>query len=306
VNEILADDELARWISHIRSQPADAPPLDVNQLRAARVRPEGPSLPVVLDIPVPGDHPVQVRFYRPNGHPLPLIVFVHGGAFIFGDLDSHDRTCRRLAVEANAAVLAVHYRRAPENPAPAAIDDVVAALKWAVRPAAILGSIVGSPALAGDSAGGLIALLAAQQLVAAGVGLSGLLLVCPNADLTLSKPSVQQKGSGWGLDAEALAWSLQQWVPDMDAERLVTWSPLHAVFARLPTTLIATAEHDPLRDEGTALAQKLNAAGTEVHHIRHPGLVHGFLSLDTVSPTALEAGNNLMRKFGSVIRGDHD
>lgn len=92
----------------------------------------------------------------------------------------------------------------------------------------------------------------------------------------------------------------------MDAERLVTWSPLHAVIARLPKTLIATAEHDPLRDEGTALAQKLNAAGTEVHHIRHPGLVQGFLSLDTVSLTALEAGNNLMRKFGSVIRGDHD
>ncbi|WP_427005555.1 alpha/beta hydrolase [Pseudarthrobacter sp. H2] len=306
MNEILADDELVRWISDIRSQPAEAPPLDVNRLRAARVRAAGPSLPVVRDLSVAGDHPVKVRFYRPNERPLPLIVYVHGGAFIFGDLDSHDRTCRRLAVEANAAVLAVHYRRAPENPAPAAIYDVVAALKWAIRPAAILGGIVGSPALAGDSAGGLIALLAARQLVAAGVGLSGLLLVCPNADLTLSQPSVQQKGSGWGLDAAALAWSLQQWVPDMDAERLETWSPLHAMFSGLPPTVIATAEHDPLRDEGTALAQKLNAAATEVHHIRHPGLVHGFLSLDTVSPTALEAGNNLMRKFGSVIRGDHD
>ena len=245
-----------------------------------------------------------MRFYRPSGQPLPLIVYVHGGGFIFGDLDSHDRTCRRLAVEANAAVLAVHYRRAPEHPAPAAIDDVVAALTWAIKPPAVLGPISGSPSLAGDSAGGLIALLAAQRLVTEGARLNGLLLVCPNADLTLSQPSVQQKGSGWGLDAEALAWSLRHWVPDMDAEQLQTLNPLHARFSGLPATVIATAEHDPLRDEGAALAQRLTAAGTQVHHVRHAGLVHGFLSLDTESPAALEAGNNLLRQFGSVIRDD--
>lgn len=245
-----------------------------------------------------------MRFYRPSGQPLPLIVYVHGGGFIFGDLDSHDRTCRRLAVEANAAVLAVHYRRAPEHPAPAAIDDVVAALTWAIKPPAVLGPISGSPSLAGDSAGGLIALLVAQRLVTEGVGLSGLLLICPNADLTLSQPSVRQKGSGWGLEAEALAWSLRQWVPDMGAEQLQTLSPLHVSFGGLPTTVIATAEHDPLRDEGAALARKLTAAGTMVHHVHHAGLVHGFLSLDTESPAALEAGNNLLRKYGSVIRDD--
>lgn len=274
----------------------------MNKLRAARVRPPGPSLAHVADLTAPGDNPVHLRFYRPDANPLPLIVYVHGGAFIFGDLDSHDRTCRRLAVEANAAVLAVHYRRAPEHPAPAAIDDVVAALEWAIKTPAALGSISGFPSLAGDSAGGLIALLAAQRLVTEGVRLSGLLLVCPNADLTLSQPSVQQKGSGWGLDAEALAWSLQQWVPDMDAEQLQTLSPLHASFGGLPTTVIATAEHDPLRDEGAALARRLMAAGTKVHHVRHAGLVHGFLSLDAESPAALEAGNNLLRMFGSVTR----
>ena len=302
--EEIADDGLARWVSDIRSQPAEAPPLDVTKLRAARARPPGPSLAQVVDLSTPVDSPVPMRFYRPNGQPLPLIVYVHGGAFIFGDLDSHDRTCRRLAVEANAAVLAVHYRRAPEHPAPAAIDDVVAALTWAIKPPAVLGSINGSPSLAGDSAGGLIALLAAQRLVAEGVGLRGLLLVCPNADLTLSQPSVRQKGSGWGLDAEALAWSLRQWVPDVDAEQLQTLSPLHVSFGGLPTTVIATAEHDPLRDEGAALARKLTAAGTRVHHVRHAGLVHGFLSLDTESPAALEAGNNLLRRFGSVVRND--
>jgi acetyl esterase len=108
-----------------------------------------------------------------------------------------------------------------------------------------------------------------------------------------------------GKDAKALAWSLQQWVPDMDAEQLETLSPLHVSFGGLPATVIATAEHDPLRDEGAALAQKLTAAGTRVHHVRHAGLVHGFLSLDTESQAALEAGNNLLRQFGSVIR-DND
>lgn len=302
MNETLADDGLARWISGIRSQPAEAPPLDVNKLRAARARPAGPSLPQVVDLATPGDGPVQLRFYRPSGQPLPLIVYVHGGAFIFGDLESHDRTCRRLAVEANASVLAVDYRRAPEHPAPAAIDDVVAVLRWALQPPAVLGPTSGPPSLAGDSAGGLIALLAAQRLVGEGARLSGLLLVCPNADLTLSQPSVQQKGLGWGLDAEALAWSLRQWVPDMDAEQLESLSPLHVRFSGLPATVIATAEHDPLRDEGEALARRLIAAGTEVHHVPHAGLVHGFLSLDTESPAALEAGNELLRLFGSVIR----
>ena len=153
MKEILADDELAQWISDIRAQPTEAPPLNVNKLRVGRVRPAGPSLPQVLELSVPGDNPVHLRFYRPNQHRLPLIVYVHGGAFIFGDLDSHDRTCRRLALEANAAVLAVHYRRAPEHPAPAAIDDVLATLKWAIKTPAILGSINGSPFLAGDSAG---------------------------------------------------------------------------------------------------------------------------------------------------------
>lgn len=150
--------------------------------------------------------------------------------------------------------------------------------------------------------GGLIALLAAQRLMVQGVGLRGLLLVCPNADLTLSQPSVQQKGSGWGLDAEALAWSLQQWAPDMHAEHLEMWSPLHVTFSGLPTTVMATAEHDPLRDEGEALTHRLVAAGTKVHAVRHPGLVHGFLGLDAASPAALAAGNELLRKFGSVIR----
>ncbi len=119
-------------------------------------------------------------------------------------------------------------------------------------------------ALAGDSSGGTIALLAARELAARGTPASALWLACPNADLTLSQPSVREKGSGWGLEADALAWFVAQWLPDPTPAALARFSPLHADLAGLPPTLLATAEHDPLRDEGEALATRLREAGVPV------------------------------------------
>lgn len=300
--EFLADDELASWISMIRGLPAGAPPLDIAQLRVSRERPAGPDLHAVRDLTVPGDVPVPVRLYRPGDEPLQLIVYVHGGGFVFGDLDSHDRACRRLAVEAKAVVLAVDYRCAPEDPAPAAVDDVVRVLDWVVAQSEELGAVNGRPALAGDSAGGLIAILAANRLVSAGIPLKALLLICPNADLTLSQPSVQQKSRGWELDKAELSWFVGQWVPDMDKGKLSRFSPLHMDFGPLPTTVIATAEHDPLHDEGQELARRLRASGIDARLVPNAGLVHGYLSLDTVSPAAAEAGTGLLSLFGSVLR----
>ena len=121
----LADDALAAWIEEVRRTPPA--PLDVAALRRPRDRPRGPELDRVEDLLASGDPPVPVRLYRPGPQPLPLVVFVHGGGFVFGDLESHDRACRRLARLADAAVLAVDVRRAPEHPAPAAIEDAVAA-----------------------------------------------------------------------------------------------------------------------------------------------------------------------------------
>ncbi|WP_426996839.1 alpha/beta hydrolase [Pseudarthrobacter sp. N5] len=251
---------------------------------------------------IPGDLPVPVRLYRLGDEPRPLIVYVHGGGFVFGDLDSHDRTCRRLALHAKAVVLAVDYRRAPENPAPAAVDDVVRVLDWVMTKQKELGAVNEPPALAGDSAGGLIAIVAANRMVEAGIPLKALLLICPNADLTLSQPSVQQNSSGWGLDKAELSWFVDQWVPDMNTGKLSRFSPLHMEFGPLPTTVIATAEHDPLHDEGQSLARRLRASGIDARLVPNSGLVHGYLSLDTVSPAAAEAGTGLMKSFGSVLR----
>jgi acetyl esterase len=292
----LADDALAAWVEEVRGAPPAA--LDIAALRRPRARPRGPELDRVEDLEVPADPPLRVRLYRPGPEPLPLVVFVHGGGFVFGDLESHDRACRRLALLARAAVLAVDVRRAPEHPAPAAIEDAVAAARW--RPEA-LGALTGAPALAGDSSGGTIALLAALELAAGGTPASALWLACPNADLTLGCPSVREKGRGWGLEADALAWFVAQWVPAPTPAALARFSPLHADLSGVPPTLLATAEHDPLRDEGEALARRLRDAGAAVELVPGPGLVHGFLTLDTLSPAARAAGDALMRRFGERL-----
>ncbi|MEA2973590.1 MAG: acetyl esterase [Actinomycetota bacterium] len=300
-DEDLADEALAQWVAETRAHPSPGPPFDLVALRRPRQRRAGPSVRTLDDVEVPGDPPVPARLYRPADEPLPLVVYVHGGGFVAGDLDSHDRTCRRLAVEARTSVLAVDYRLAPEHPAPAAINDVVSVGRWASTRPNVLGALVGGPGLAGDSSGAAIALLAARSLVFGATPASALLLVCPNADLTLAEPSVREKGTGWGLSAVALEWFVHQWVPTLDEPSLRRFSPLHADLTGLLPTIVATAEHDPLHDEGAALVDRLVSFGVEAHHVPHPGLVHGFLGLDDVSPAAREAGTALMRRFGELL-----
>lgn len=293
------DEGLEAWLLDSRAQAEKHETPNIEQLRMPRRRERGPSLWSVNDFQITGDNPVPVRLYQNDRTPRPLVVYVHGGGFVFGDLQSHDRTCRRLALHANVNVLAVDYRRAPEFPAPAAIDDVLDVLRWTTEPPQ---SLAGQPlALAGDSAGGMIALLAANEFVATGGQLAAQMLVCPNADLTMEQPSIQMKSTGWGLSISDLRWFIRQWVHDLEPATLRKFSPLHVNLKALPTTLIATAEHDPLHDEGVALVQKLNRIGVDVRLIDHAGLVHGFLSLDTVSTSAEMAGTKLFQLFGQLL-----
>lgn len=294
VGEELADQQLEEWVAQVRAAPPAGAVPDLARLRAIRQRPPGPPLPWVQDLLASAEPAVRVRLYRPSADPLPLVVHVHGGGFVFGDLDSHDRICRRLAQRAQAAVLAVDYRLAPEHPAPAAVTDVTSVVRWAQTRRRELGPLFGDPAVVGDSAGGAIAILAARRLAEAALPLSALLLVCPNADMTLSQPSVDAKGHGWGLDTAALRWFVQQWAPQLAPDVLAQASPLHAVLRGLPTTLVATAEHDPLHDEGAALVRRLHDQHVDAHHLPHPGLVHGFWTLDVVSPAAAAAGDALI------------
>jgi acetyl esterase len=244
-----------------------------------------------------------VRLYRPSLDLRPTVLYLHGGGFVLGDLESHDGICRRLARIADVTVLAVDYRLAPEHPGPAAVEDAIGAFVWASQHLQELG---GDPeagvAMAGDSSGGALAVLAAVRLHAGGMTPSALLLAYPNADMTLRRDSVAQEGHGWGLEADDLRWFVEQWIPDPERRDDPHLSPAHADITGMPPTLLATAEHDPLRDEGIALAQQLRDVGVEVQHLHCDGLVHGFLGLNHVSEAAAEAGRVLFDRFGDILR----
>ncbi|WP_371778241.1 alpha/beta hydrolase [Streptosporangium subroseum] len=258
------------------------------------IRPKGPELVHVEDLTSPAGLPL--RHYRPSSEPRPLMVFLHGGGWVFCDLETHDRTCRRLAKECDVEVLAVEYRLAPENPYPAAIDDAVEVLRWA-KPSAV----------AGDSAGGYLATMACLRLRDEGGPLPALqILICPNTDLTLSQPSITEKGTGYGLDADMLSWFTAQWVPDPAGRHAA--SPLHRPdLSGLPAALVVTAEHDALRDEGAAYARRLADAGVSVTYRCEPGLEHGFIQgMDLTSPEAAAAHERIFADVRGLIPRKND
>ncbi len=307
LTDLLADAELAAFVEASRStqeqSARELEPLAMRRAQRSRIatRPPGPAIADVRDLTVPGG--VPVRLYRPTTGSHPLLVFLHGGMWTIGDLESHDRACRRLALGANVCVLAVDYRLAPEHPWPAAVDDLVHVIRWAAEDRPELAGANGPLVVAGDSAGGNLAALACLRLRGEGGPVpDAQVLVYPNTDLTLSQPSVSEKGTGWGLLADDVAWGAGQWVPDAAQRADPTVSPLHATdLTGLPPALVITAEHDPLRDEGEAYAARLAAAGVPTTYRREQRMIHGFLTLDTVSPAAAAAGNRLFADIARML-----
>ncbi len=295
----LADRELDEWVAGMRGGPVT---FDVDAVRAegrarALARPRGPELWQVTEHEIDGPAgPLALRLYEPENAGRRVIVYLHGGMWVLGDLETHDRTCRLLADATRARVLAVDFRRAPEYRWPAAVEDALAAVAWASE----LGS--DSPVLAGDSSGGHLALLVALRLREQGRPCAGLLLACPNTDLRLSSPSIEQLGHGWGVDARSLRWAVAQWLPPGVAPEDPAVSPLLADLPGLPPTVLITADHDPLRDEGDALAVALRGAEVQVVHRCEPGMVHGFIqNLDLVSPAAARATARFHRDARALL-----
>lgn len=254
------------------------------------------------------DIPVRIYWPPDSDAPPPVVVFFHGGGFALGDLDTHDPVARMHALGAEAIVVSVDYRLAPEHPFPAGVDDSWAALQWVAEHAAELGGDPARIAVAGDSAGGNLA--AVTALLArdnGGPRLTFQLLWYPVATADLSLPSHTENAEAPVLDRvviEAfLAWYLPELDINVDPKTLpVTFAPANAAdLSGLPPAYVGTAEHDPLRDDGARYAELLSAAGVPVELSNEPTMVHGYASFAMVIPAAAEATERGLRALRKAL-----
>jgi acetyl esterase len=226
------------------------------------------------------------RVYTPEsarGGEAPGIVYFHGGGFVLGSLESHDETCRELASKARAVVVAVAYRLAPEHKFPAGADDAAAATRWVLENARSLGVDPQAVAVAGDSAGGNLATVAATMLRGERRQPAFQLLVYPTTDARLGEPSHKIFGEGYFLTEQSIKWYLDQYVTGPSQITDPRVSPVLATdLSGLPPALVVTAGFDPLRDEGRVYAERMRAAGVEVEYLCAEGLIHGFFSMGGV------------------------
>ncbi|UMB70305.1 alpha/beta hydrolase [Mycobacterium paraterrae] len=230
-------------------------------------------------IPGPGGD-IPVRMYRPAGDGLPLLVYAHGGGFVFCDLDSHDGLCRSIANHVPAVVISVDYRLAPENPWPDAAEDVYAVAKWTAENAEALGGDADRVAVGGDSAGGnLAAVTAVMARDRGGPLLAAQLLIYPVVAADFDTESYRLFGKGFYNPKPALQWYWDQYVPARADREHPYASPLRADLGGLPPAVIVTAGHDPLRDEGNAYGDALEAAGVATVRCPFEGGIHGFMTM---------------------------
>ena len=238
-------------------------------------------------IPVDGGA-VPARLYAPAATQLlPALVHFHGGGWVLMNLDSHDGLCRQLVNKTGAAVVSVEYRKAPEFKAPIGVEDCYAALLWVVANAAVLGIDPNRIGVIGDSAGGNLA--AAVTLLArdrSGPQIKCQVLTYPAVDATMSAPSIKENANAPLLGESEMKWF---WGHYLEGAAVTAKDPrvsplFAATLANLPPAFVATAEFDPLRDEGEAYAKQLQAAGVTVECKRYNSVFHGFALMGKIIP----------------------
>jgi acetyl esterase len=266
---------------------------------------ERPFVSAVNDLTLEGSGGVRLpaRHYRPaTSVDLPLLVYLHGGGFVVGDLETHDVACRIICREARMHVLAVEYRKAPENPFPAAVEDAEAALAQAFARAPELGATPSRIAIGGDSSGGTLAAVATWLAVRAGKPAPKLtLLIYPGTDRVAEYRSHRLFSEGFAITSKDVAWfdNLYGSGADRTDPRL---SPLRSDdLTGLPSTLVVSAGFDPLRDEATAYAEALQLAGNRVEELRFGSLIHGFVGLAGINPTSRLAVEEIARTARTML-----
>ncbi len=256
----------------------------------------------VEDRTIPGTGgDIAIRVYRPSDEPsLPVIVYLHGGGWVLGSIGDYDSILRPVANRAEAIVVAVDYRLAPEHRFPAAFDDAWTATKWVSGHAAELGGDPRRVAVMGDSAGGNLA--AAIALMARDVGHPDLalqVLLYPVVDEEFTSPSMIENASGYLLETERMRWFFRQYLNDAADGDDWRVSPARAAdLAGVAPALVVTAEYDPLRDQGNAYAARLRDAGVAVEHTEYPGVFHGFFGLQQI----LEPAEHLFEQVVAALR----
>lgn len=314
------DPALRQYLDSIVPQvPATKPPSDAERvqigralmIKARELRGDIPGLPnrvktrnVTISANITG------RLYLPHDAiaPLPVLVFAHGGGWVVGSVETHDPFCRLLSEAAGIVILSVEYRLAPEHPFPAALEDVMAAYQWTAAHAESFGGDPTRLALGGDSAGGNLAAVTANNICAIGkvVQPAALMLLYPVTDHPSAMHlSYAENATGYGLDADLMRWFWTQYAPGNSPTDPNT-SPLRLpTVPNLPPTLVTTAEYDPLRDEGTAYAEKLLEAGVSVTHMHAPDMHHNFpVHPGTVArfPQSIAALNDIAQWLRETLR----
>jgi acetyl esterase len=252
-------------------------------------------------IPGPGDD-IPIRIYRPNSENVPVLVYAHGGGFVFCDLDSHDGLCRSMANHLPAVVISVAYRLAPENQWPDAAEDVYTAARWAVDNADAISGDARRVVVGGDSAGGnLAAVTAVMARDRGGPPIAGQLLIYPVIAADFDNESYRLFGKGFYNPKPALQWYWDQYVPALADREHPYASPLRANLAGLPPAIIVVAGHDPLRDEGIAYADALEAAGVVTLRCPFEGGIHGFMTMPTLD-IAQEARRQVCLQLAQLLR----
>jgi len=263
-------EEGRRTVDEVQSGPIEKPAADIEDLTI-------------------GDS--EVRIVRPEGvsGTLPVIVYIHGAGWVFGNRHTHDRLIRELAVGVGAAVVFPDYRRSPEARYPSALEEAWTVARWVVEHGAEKELDAGRIAVAGDSVGGnmstALTLLAKER---GGLDLKAQVLFYPVTDASFDTDSYHQFAEGYFLRRDAMQWFWDQYTTDPAQREEITASPLRATteqLAGLPPALVITAEADVLRDEGEAYANKLRQAGVPVVAVRYQGIIHDFVMLNALRPT---------------------